>query len=479
MAKLFKYSLPITYEVKIDAFNRVTQSDVMLIIQHVESFTVVDDVNSLTNTAEVIVSKRGYAIDSNNVIVRNNNLEEDEIRKGSRITIAAGYDGVMKQVFDGYITEYKMDETSVVFTCEDEMYKLKTGKTLKNSFPNPLKKDVVEAGNRFEGQTLKLAHILYWMFINVTVDYEIFCYNLDSIGKLLIKDRYNASTILKILKDRFGMYIYFKNVFKSRNNTIGIDIPEKRLYVGWRNWYRRSGVDIQKLIKNPSLQDVKDEVVDDYVYYHKFVSRMETQYDGVYNRIIEDNMKWTDTGKSETIVVCKSIQDSGVVLKAIYPDDKDALQIAQALQILPIDATDVEMRTAIANVEKTGDDFNDFIVLESDETNIININIPNLTQEACNEIVKSRYDEKEDDGYTGSFTTFGGFPYSSYVNIGDIVEYRINKTGDNQLDVAKSFTFYVDKVVRTFSPSIGYRQEITTGVKFYTDSQVTFITDNI
>jgi len=463
----------ITYKVIIyNAVNTFSSEPFNYEMNNVINFTTVEDVNSLTDTAEVVVSKAGYALNGLELLGRstdNDKSVEFSIIKGTRITIDAGYEGILYRIFDGYIVNFQMDDSGyLVLKCEDEMYKLKTGRSLINSFPSPLVDSVIDINNakKFSGQDFKLHHLLYWIFLNIgTPSYEIYCNNLE-IGKLRLKNRFNVATILKLMKDRFGMYIYFKNIFIDRNNSIGqTNIPTKRLYVGWKYWHKRAGIKINDLLTT-EVEVPSEEIVDDKAYKIKYASPIDSSLYGEYNRIIADDMVWKDTGKKNLIVVVKSIQSDNSVLKASYPLSITDLEKEQALQALPDNATDTEIQNFISENAQTADSFNDFISLEAEDSNIINLEIPDLNQSASNALAAKTYSEYEDDGFIGDIITFGGYPLTNFVTKGDVITYRVNKTGFIDVENIVEYSYYVDKVVREFNQD-GYRQTIFNGSRYY------------
>lgn len=107
-------------------------------------------------------------------------------RRGDQVTVNLGYNGVLHEIFRGYITEVGAD-VPIVIKCEDEMWKLKLKAayvSLKNAKLEQLIRSIAPG------------------------------YALDVLDVNIGTVRFSQTTVaevLKVLKDDFGLYSYFQN----------------------------------------------------------------------------------------------------------------------------------------------------------------------------------------------------------------------------------------------------------------------------
>ena len=94
-------------------------SNEKLVIPSIEYCGITTSWQMLTDTARVTLA-RLYSVDSQLIDIR------DRLKKGTRISIAMGYNGELVPEFSGYITGFEGTGPLTVH-CEDEMWRLKAG----------------------------------------------------------------------------------------------------------------------------------------------------------------------------------------------------------------------------------------------------------------------------------------------------------------------------------------------------------------
>lgn len=179
-------------------------------MRRVVSFSTEKSWQSLTGTAEIVVSKyiKGYDIAQ----------LRDMFRVDDPVVVYAGYNGNLVQEFKGYLTRVQ-DEQHITFTCEDEMRMLKKGQV--NMIKKPCKlKDILNAINDVVFKTTGKRYDLD------TVDAEL--------GSVRIKAMTPAQ-VLQEIKDKYKVYSYFKNgilvsgkVFQGNNERHILNFDNQR-----------------------------------------------------------------------------------------------------------------------------------------------------------------------------------------------------------------------------------------------------------
>ncbi|PLW89977.1 hypothetical protein [Mucilaginibacter sp.] len=129
---------------------------------------------SLTNTAKVTIARK--------LKILNGDINQI-LKRGSAIEIQLGYDGNLKTMFSGFVTEVGA-KTPVVIDCQDEMWSLK-----QNSFTKAWSKKV------------KVSEIIKYVYSGPAqiVDLEI--------GGFIIKKESTAQALDKLRK--YGLQCYF------------------------------------------------------------------------------------------------------------------------------------------------------------------------------------------------------------------------------------------------------------------------------
>lgn len=111
---------------------------------------------------------------------------KDLISKGDKVLVKLGYDDNPLLEFEGYVTGVKPN-IPLEISCEDEMYKLKTG-SLKKSWRN-----------------VNLSEVIKY----IAPKYETDIYEAE-LGSFSINNETPAQ-VLQRIKETYGLYSYFKN----------------------------------------------------------------------------------------------------------------------------------------------------------------------------------------------------------------------------------------------------------------------------
>ncbi|MBL7902952.1 MAG: hypothetical protein JNK73_13225 [Bacteroidia bacterium] len=146
-------------------------------IKSVNSFRTESSWQTLTDTAEFIIAKLLFKEQSTRLF--------EYIKAGDPFYIEAGYNGIYRREFTGFISEV-LDDLPVVFKCEDNMYELKR----------------IPVNKSFNGVKLKalLQAIVPSKFKIDAMDVQL--------GDFVFK-QYTVAQVLVELKDNYGIHSYF------------------------------------------------------------------------------------------------------------------------------------------------------------------------------------------------------------------------------------------------------------------------------
>lgn len=439
------------------------------------SIQVNDDVDTLTNTATIVIPLKNTYFAKGELILENDNNQIYSINSKDNpyINIFAGYDNMLNEIFKGYIVDIEYVDNGIALHCEDEMSVLKRSKFLKNSFSSKLKKNTIRKNSTdFTNHKFTLAHLLLWMFEQEGLDtnYDIYCANL-ALGNLRIQEKLSPAEILEEIKNKYGIYVYFKYEYLAgKNGSLNRTTP--RLYVGWKYWGGRSGIKVTDYLFDTEIgsttkdggsirtfTDFSEVKVDDLTKLHKFADKMYPEIEGLYNRIVDDKLVWVKTDKDKLSVIGISNGTNNPPLVSLYPPDDNTLKKLQ-LKYKGDNNTTKEER------ESEKDSLDDFTIISANNPNTIKIAIPSLDLPTLNSLVKETYDNYEDSSFTGQVITFGSYPLSTLVSIGDIIVISIDNSYSNNAKITNEYSYYVDKVTRIINPKDGYRQVITLGNRY-------------
>lgn len=148
-----------------------------ILIRRFSSIKIVSSWKNLTDTAEFILPRRVRDFDRFAV--------SDYFQDGDPVIIRFGYNGELHTEFEGYLSQIST-YVPVVFTCEDEMYKLKR-KSVSISRESCTLKQLLNA---------------------IAPEYEVNCDDMP-VGSV----RYDNKLVTEIfddLKQKMNIYVYFR-----------------------------------------------------------------------------------------------------------------------------------------------------------------------------------------------------------------------------------------------------------------------------
>jgi hypothetical protein len=147
-----------------------------LVITRVNHVEVESSWKTLTDTAKIMMPR--------NIRILNGDINTI-IKRGSTVSIRAGYNGVMNQEFVGYVSRL---DTKIPFTifCEDQMWQLKQT-SFTGSFKNVALKDLITF--IYPGQAK-------------VIDLKLPAYRID---------RATAAKVLSSIKEQYGLISYFQD----------------------------------------------------------------------------------------------------------------------------------------------------------------------------------------------------------------------------------------------------------------------------
>jgi hypothetical protein len=162
---------------------------------------IINDIDSLTDTCKITIPKK-LQWNGRNIALG----EERILKRGDKVLVQAGYDGVLNTEFIGYVRNIKTGNP-VVIECEDGMFLLKKG-----------------AKSITYRSRVKLADVLNFF---IPKEVKFICADV-----LLGDYRFNKVTPAQVLEDikkRYGLYGYFRLITQG-------SITTSVLYVGLPFW---------------------------------------------------------------------------------------------------------------------------------------------------------------------------------------------------------------------------------------------------
>nr|DAJ29979.1 MAG TPA: tail protein [Caudoviricetes sp.] len=167
----------------------------------VSEVEITQDVDSLTDTCQVHIPRKVQWVVSRD----GHTVTQPPIKRGDRITVCLGYDGVLSTRFVGYIRSV-CTKVPVVLKCEDAMYLLKTQKAVPKGWRNASLKEVLE-------------HLLQGTGIAV----ELMDKDLDLGAYRIVKP--TVSEELQELKEKYMLSSYFRFVGDNNVLYVGLKYP--------------------------------------------------------------------------------------------------------------------------------------------------------------------------------------------------------------------------------------------------------------
>lgn len=203
--------------------------------------TIVEDTSTLTDTCELLLPKKTDWQGADNFKL--------PIKRGDKITVKLGYDGILKTRFTGYIRTID-SKKPIKITCEDGMFMLKTAEVKKKGYAKVTLKELMKdllAGTGVEFQLIDDDIVLGpYRITKNTVAEELneikkefgmraYFRTLDGISKLYVGFTYPLNS------RRRQNFIYGKNIIsedfvyriaedvKIKIKAISIDSKNKRI----------------------------------------------------------------------------------------------------------------------------------------------------------------------------------------------------------------------------------------------------------
>lgn len=174
------------------------------------NLTITNSIFELTTTVELNLSKKNTYIDGSYFyIVNTENQTEYKFKRGQKVEINLGYDDNYTYQFIGWISSYSNTGDALTILIEDNMYLLKHMRRVKGAWKNE--------------DNLTLSSLMEWLIpTSFRSLFKFDVYTMDmNLGNFTIKNYLLPSEILKMLKEMYNIYAYFRN---------------GNLYVGHQYW---------------------------------------------------------------------------------------------------------------------------------------------------------------------------------------------------------------------------------------------------
>ena len=336
-------------------------------------------------------------------------IDETTFKIGQRVNIKLGYNGVLKNMFDGYITAYNSDSIFEL-QCENMAYKLKLKQAPK--FETPVAGTKV---NDVCGEKYGLLKDTGFELHSETKKFDI------QIGKVKITDNF---TVADVLNDwsKFKVYCFLKyeedssampkiaigrpySSFKSDPTFPGNGKSSAPYKIQFD--YHVAGSSLKILKTDPKFLAVTGKALGSNEKFFEVTVRLNPEYD-------------PDTSGSEEF------------------------QVVNATQISKKTHKITGNTTATGADTKTKVDLSTYTVVPYMSTKM-NINSDQLVEETI-----AYFKQYNLNGITGDLTLFGDFGLTTAVQV-ELIDHR---------NPSKNGVYLVDEVTTTFGVN-GYRQKIT------------------
>ncbi|MCE8595689.1 hypothetical protein [Bacteroides fragilis] len=335
-------------------------------------------------------------------------LDKDTIKVGQRINIKIGYNGVLKNKFDGYITEYN-SESLFEAKCENMAYKLKLAQAPKFETSQSTKiNDVL-------GEKYGLLKGTGFEIHSETKRFDI------DIGKIKVTDNFTVADIL-LNWSKYKVYCFLKYDENSPD-----DMP--RIAVG------RPYSSAKSQPSFPGSEDIAPFKV--YFDYHVAASEL---------KVVKVEPKFLAV-RAQALGSDEKFFEATVRLNPDYDPAQTGSKEFQTINATQISKKSHKITgniTAAGAATKTKVDLSTYTVIPYMSPNM-RINSDTLVEEAI-EYFKS-YNL---NGVSGSITLFGDFGLSTAVQV-ELIDKR---------NTSKNGIYIVEEVTTSFGTQ-GYRQKIT------------------
>lgn len=248
-------------------FHETTRGRKEVVIKHPSEIRVISNFRQLTDTAEIVLPRRLF--DINTKFVRN------LFKVGDPVTIEMGYIRDYSVEFQGYITQVS-DDIPIRLRLQDEMWKLKQI-PVNISLPNTRMR----------------------AFLNkILPDYEIVVDDFE-IGPVRYAN-YTVAKVLEEIQSHFGMFAYFKN---------------KKLVVGQ---YYADDTDVPII----PIHLEEDVVINNTQYHHEDDIRIEVKAVSTLSNGEKIDVTIGDVGGEPRQLTYYNIKDRETLLKLAEADYK-------------------------------------------------------------------------------------------------------------------------------------------------------------
>lgn len=335
-------------------------------------------------------------------------ITDNTFKIGQRIGIKLGYNGHLKNMWDGYITAYNSDST-VQIECENMAYKLKLKQAPK--FETPVSGTKV---NDVFGEKYGLLKDTGFKIHSDTKKFDI------EVGKIKITDNFTTADVLNSWS-KYRIYCFLKYDAQTEDKMPALAIG--RPY---------SSSKAQPIFPNDEPQPYK-------IYFDRHVAGNEL-------KVLKTDPKFLAvTGKA--LGTNEKFFEVTVRLNPEYdPNDKDSkeFQVINTTQISPKTYKLTGNTTAAGTQTKTKVDLSTYTVVPYMSPHM-KINSDKLVEETI-----EYYKNYNLNGITGHLTLFGDFGLSPAVQV-ELIDNR---------NPSKNGIYIVEEVVTTFGTR-GYRQKVT------------------
>lgn len=340
-------------------------------------------------------------------------IEESTFKTGQRVNIKLGYNGMVKNMFDGYITAYNSD-SKVEIECENMAYKLKLKQSPK--FETPAKgtkvNDILEGKYNLLKDTGFKIH-------SDSKKFDI------EIGKVKITDNFTVADILSEWS-KFKVFCFLKYDANTEDTMPAIAIGRP---------YSSS--------KGDPIFPNEDAEVPYKIYFNEHVADNEL-------KILKVDPKFLAvTGKA--LGADEKFFEVTVRLNPEYDENAEGskeFQVINATQISKKTHKLTGNKTASGADTKSKVDLSTYTVVPYMSTNM-RINSDKLVEETI-----EYFKNYNLNGITGSLSIFGDFGLPTAVQVELISDRNPSKNG----------VYLVDEVTTTFDTN-GYRQKLTVPYK--------------
>lgn len=346
-------------------------------------------------------------------------LDKDTFKVGQRIGIKLGYNGHLKNMWDGYITAYNSD-SMVQLECENMAYKLKLKQAPK--FETPV---VGTKVNDVLGEKYGLLKDTGFKIHSDTKKFDI------EIGKIKITDNFTTADVLNAWS-KYRVYCFLKYDAQTQDKMPAIAVG--RPYSSSKS---------QPVFPNDEPQPYK-------IYFDRHVAANEL-------KVLKTDPKFLAvTGKA--LGTDEKFFEVTVRLNPQYnPSDKDSkeFQVINTTQISKKTYKLTGNTTASGTETKTKVDLSTYTVVPYMSPHM-KINSDKLVEETI-----EYFKNYNLNGISGHLTLFGDFGLSPAVQVELIDDRNPSKNG----------IYIVEEVTTTFGTG-GYRQKIS--IPYKVSKQTTY-----